>query len=367
VDPARITSAVPALTTVILSIIAAVQAVFLAVLAFYLVSHRSRIRRRARAETAAAESLSVPLHRFLLGTGDADQVRRHLAALAPDQALEQLTRLAALRVAPERQEALAAALGGERWVTRALKGARSRRWWKRLAAVRLLAAVGTQTHRAMLRRLLLDRHPAVQLAAASCLGRVADSDLVSLVVETLPGRPIAVQHYLFAALRQCWSHTVPLVARRLRADTPAQRLEVWINLSEVLATPAVLAPVLRLAKHPDQNVRLAVARALKHYFHPDTPPVLFDLIEDDDWRVRAQAARALGVLKVVEAVGPLGRLLRDSAWWVRFRAALSLAQLGEPGRRMLREARIGGDRYASEMATMISGLSGGGVLELADA
>jgi len=114
-------------------------------------------------------------------------------------------------------------------------------------------------------------------------------------------------------------------------------------------------------------VRLAVARALKHYFHPETPAALYTLLQDEDWRVRAQAARALGVLKVTEAIGPLGQLLRDSAWWVRFRAALSLAQLGEPGRRMLREARVGGDRYASEMATMISGLSGGGVLELADA
>lgn len=355
------------LTTVVLAIVAAVQAAFLLVLVFYLIGHRVRVRSRNRHQAAVATSLAEPLHQFLLGVGSAYEVRQHLSRLDPDDALEQLTQLSTLRVAPERQEALADELLKEPWVMRGIKGARSSRWWKRLAAVRLLAAVGTQSHRATLRRLLLDRHPAVQLAAASCLGRVADSDLVSLVVETLPGRPLAVRHYLYAALRQCWSHTVPLVARRLRPDTPPSRLEVWINLAEVLATPAVLAPVLKLATHPDANVRLAVARALKHYFHPDTPDVLFALLDDDDWRVRAQAARAFGVLKVVESIGPLGRMLRDSAWWVRFRAALSLAQLGEPGRRMLREARVGGDRYASEMATMISGLSGGGVLELADA
>ena len=355
------------LTTVVLSIIAVVQATFLVVLMAYLAANRVRMSRLTRRETAVTASLTVPLHAFLLGKGSAVEVCAHLAVLGPDQALEQLTRLSALRVAAERQDALATALLNEKWVQKGLKGARSPRWWKRLAAVRLLAAVGQQSHRAMLRRLLLDRHPAVQLAAASCLGRVADSDLVSLVVETLPGRPIAVRHYLFAALKQCWQHTVPLVTRRLRADTPAQRLEVWINLAEALATPAVLAPVLRLSTHRDAEVRLAVARALKHYFHPETPDVLYALLADEDWRVRAQAARALGVLKITEAIGPLGDLMRDRAWWVRFRAALSLAQLGEPGRRMLREARVGGDRYASEMATMISGLSGGGVLELADA
>jgi HEAT repeat protein len=355
------------LTTIVLSVIAAVQAAFLLVLLAYLAANRVRMSRLTRRENAVTASLTEPLHAFLLGTGSAVEVCAHLAVLGPDQALEQLTRLSALRVAAERQDALATALLKEKWVQRGLKGARSPRWWKRLAAVRLLAAVGQQSHRAMLRRLLLDRHPAVQLAAASCLGRVADSDLVSLIVETLPGRPVAVRHYLFAALRQCWQYTVPLVARRLRADTPPRRLEVWVNLAESLATPAVLGPVLRLATHPDRDVRLAVARALKHYFHPETPAALYGLLEDEDWRVRAQAARALGVLKVTEAIGPLGQLLRDSAWWVRFRAALSLAQLGEPGRRMLREARVGSDRYASEMATMISGLSGGGVLELADA
>jgi hypothetical protein len=219
----------------------------------------------------------------------------------------------------------------------------------------------------MIRRLLLDKHPAVQLAAASCLGRVADIELVSLVVETLPGRPVAVRYYLFGALRQCWAQAVPLVVHRLRADTPPERLEVWINLAEALATPAVLAPVVPLHTHAVAEVRLAVARALKRYYHPDAAPALRILLADDDWRVRAQAARALGVLRVMDAVGSLGALLNDPKWWVRVRAALSLAQLGEPGRRMLREARVGGDRYASEMSAMISGLSEGGVMELAEA
>jgi HEAT repeat protein len=355
------------LSTVLLALIALGQGAFIAVLGFFLIAHRSRRTRRAKVRIVNAQSLAEPLHRFLLGATDVSAVRSHLARLEPDEALEQLTRLSALRVAPERSAQLAKALKDDAWVARILKGGKSRQWWKRLAAVRLLAVVGTSSNRLLLRRLLLDKHPAVQLAAASCLARVSDSELVSLVVETLPGRPVAVRHYLFAALRQCWSETVPLVVRRLRHDVPPRRLEVWINLAEVLATPAVLAPVVSLHTHPDADVRLAVARALKRYYHPDATVALRALLGDPDWRVRAQAARALGVLKVTDCVQPLGDLLCDRAWWVRFRAALSLAQLGEPGRRMLREARIGNDRYANEMATMIGGLSEGGVMELAEA
>jgi HEAT repeat protein len=355
-------------TIIALAVLATAQMVFCLLLLVYLLGHRGIRRQRARREEEAAASIAEPMNRWLVGEGSADAVAAYLRALPPDSALEQVTRLATLRVAPERHAALAAAMERDGWVVRALQGARSRRWWKRLAAVRLLAVVGKPAHRLALRRLLLDRHPAVQLAAASCLGRVDDPELVSLVVETLPRRPVAVRHYLFGALRQCWPRTVPLLAARLRADTPPDRLEVWVNLAEVIATPEILTRVLPLHTHAAPGVRLAVARALKHYFHADSVGALGVLLADEDWRVRAQAARALGALHATDAIAALGLALADPAWWVRFRAGLSLAQLGEPGRRVLRAAReTTSDQFAREMATMVSGLPDGGVLELADA
>ena len=64
--------------------------------------------------------------------------------------------------------------------------------------------------------------------------------------------------------------------------------------------------------------------------------------------------------------GALAPLLADRVWLVRLRAALSLAQLGERGRAALRVANEGNDRFAREMATMVSGLTDGAVLELGD-
>jgi HEAT repeat protein len=355
-------------TLVALVVIAIAQVVFSCLLVVYLLGYRGRRRHRDAREQQAAMSVAEPLHRWLVGRGSADAVAAYLRSLPPDAALEQVTRLATLRVAPERHAGLAAAMEHDAWVVRALRGAQSRRWWKRLGAVRLLAVVGKPAHRLALHRLLLDRHPAVQLAAASCLSRVNDPELVSLVVETLPRRPVAVRHYLFGALKECWHSTVPLLRARLRADTPADRLEVWVNLAEAIPTPEILARVLPLSTHRSAGVRIAVARALKHYFHADAVAALDTLLEDDDWRVRAQAARALGALHATASIEPLGRALNDDAWWVRFRAGLSLAQLGEPGRRVLRTAREEGrDQFAREMATMIAGLPDGGVLELADA
>jgi len=94
---------------------------------------------------------------------------------------------------------------------------------------------------------------------------------------------------------------------------------------------------------------------------------LLALLQDPDWRIRGQAARGLGALSADGAVAPLLAAMSDAAWWVRFRAGLALAQLGEPGREALRRARLLPDRFAREMATMVSGLSEGGVMELAEA
>ena len=81
------------LTTIVLSVIAAVQATFLLVLLAYLAANRVRMSRLTRRENAVTASLTEPLHAFLLGTGSAVEVCAHLAVLGPDQALEQLTRL----------------------------------------------------------------------------------------------------------------------------------------------------------------------------------------------------------------------------------------------------------------------------------
>jgi HEAT repeat protein len=109
-----------------------------------------------------------------------------------------------------------------------------------------------------------------------------------------------------------------------------------------------------------------VAGALRKYFAPDGLATLRALLADPDWRVRARAAQSLGIVGAADAVDELARTLDDENWWVRFRTALTLAQLGEPGREVLRQARTQPDRRAAEMAAMISGLSAGGLVELSE-
>ena len=351
----------------LVAVVAAVDGVLVLLIVALLIANRVRQNFRNELANVAATRVAEPMRRWLVGMASADDVALALRRIDPGTALDELLRVVASRVPSARLDELAAALHDEPWVQGVMQGERSRLWWRRLDAARILSAVGGAEDRDRLRGLLADRRPAVQSAATSALGRIADAGIISLVLDGIPRQSFVVRFYQINALRNLWYLTIPVLVERLRPSAPPRMLEAWINLAEAIADPACLASVLPLASHRDVEVRLAAARALKKYFHTDSVPALQKLMTDADWRVRGQAARGLGALSARDAIPQLAVALGDRIWWVRFRSGLALAQLGEPGRKALRDAREMDDRYGREMAAMISGLSEGGIVELAEA
>ena len=347
--------------------VAVVQGAFFALLVLLLFVNRARRSHRSRAAAAAANMVAEPFQRWLLGKGTAADLANVLRRLPEREALDQLTIHVAPRAAPEHLAQLARALREDRWVRRTLAQSTSRWWWRRLDAARLLAVVGSLRDRTLLRQLLGDRHAAVQAAASICLTRVGDYALVEHVLDTLHTRPPIVRVFQLRILRESWKHTVPALLARLLPVAPMAKLQVWIALAESLADVQFLAPLLAFRNHPVVEMRISAARAFRRYLHPDAQEALREMMRDSDWRVRAQAARALGAVGANDSVAELSNGLADRSWWVRFRSALALAQLGEAGRRALRVARERPDRFAADMASMVSGLSDGAVMELAEA
>lgn len=348
-------------------VVALVQGIFFALLLLLIFVNRARQSIRAQSAAAAANRVAEPLQKWLLGVGTATDVANVLRRLSERDALDQLTIHVAPKAAPEKVAQLARSLREDRWVRRILAQADSTWWWRRLDAARLLSVVGSVRDRALLRQLLGDRHAAVQAAASTCLTRVGDESLVEHVLDTLHTRPPIVRVFQRRILRENWKHTVPALLGRLTPLAPLAKLLVWIELAEMLGDPRCLVPLIALSNHPAVEVRISAARAIRRYMHPDAVAALREMMRDSDWRVRAQAARGLGAVNASEAIADLSIALADRSWWVRFRSALALAQLGEVGRRALRIARERPDRFAADMASMVSGLSDGAVLELAEA
>ena len=343
------------------------QAVFVAGLVLLMLANRARRRlmrpERSERETGVSEAFSM----WLVGAAPLHELVSRLRAIPPEDALEQTIEAVAKRAPPDRRRELQAALRREPWVARYLRQARSRIWWKRLQAARTLTIAGGPGDRAHLEHLLVDAHPAVEIAAIGAIESVADADLVAKLLADLPQRPTVVRRVLMRALVRIWPMARRVVLAGLQAPgVPPERLEAWIGLAELSADPECVVAAAAHSTHPDGSVRVAVARVLRHYYHPLVQDKLAALLRDPEWAVRASASRTAGTLGDPAALAPLRAACSDSAWWVRFRASLAIAQLGEPGRAVLRELRDGTDPFARDMAMMISGLSDGGVLELAE-
>ncbi len=351
---------------VILGVVGLVQGIFLLLLVLFLTVRRSYDRQQRAAFLAARADLAIPLRNWIVAGAHPEPVVNALRALPRGTAVGYVSLLARQTIPTSQRAELGQALRGERWVRRAIRQRTSRHWWRRLEAARALAIIGTAEERGAVLDLLEDEHPAVQIAAASALPHVADSATLGQVLDRMFSMPKVVRHYATTVLRQTQGLTGPALAYRIRTGEEMTELAAWIELAAALDDPGAIQAALSRADHPESRVRRVVAKALGRHPGPAAARTLAVMVEDRVSSVRAAAARSLGQLGAGAAAPVLEPLLRDPVWQVRLYAALALAQIGERGRTALRAARSGSDRFARDMATMVSGLSDGAVLELAD-
>lgn len=348
-------------------IVAIVQFAFLALLLAFLVVRRFYDRRQRAAFEAGQGEVAIPLRAWLVGSASPAPVVAVLRRMPPGTAVGYLALLARQTIPDSNREELADALRGEPWLAAAVRQSSSRFWWRRLEAARALSLVAEEKDRAIVLALFFDAHPAVQIAAAGVLPRVADAELVGKVLDRLDGLPKVVRHYVTTVLRRARALVGPLLASRIDKASHFAPLAAWIELAEAIDDPAALRAALRRAEHPATPVRRSVARAMRRFPSQEAEEALVRLLGDRDASVRAAACRTLGELGSRNCVAALAPMLSDPIWLVRVRAAVSLAQLGERGRIALRTARAGPDRFARDMAAMVTGLSEGAVLEMGDA
>lgn len=339
----------------LLIIVGGAQGALLVALVTLIVLNRwVRLRRSAKIDPRRIE-LDGVMQRWTLGQATPDEILRALARLPVPIAIDALVTWSN-RVTGERWQALSRALE-RRWWARVIRAnARSARWWKRLECARLLAVTATTHDVGRLLRLLRDRHPAVQLAAATTLERLDSPLLVAAALDQLPHLGPTVQAYYASVLKRAR----PAVLRHLvqlcrRLDDP--RLPRIIEFAARLEAPVLREPLTTLATHTDAEVRTQVARGLGKFPHRESVAALGFLAHDDAWPVRAQAVRSLGMIADPGSLPAVVERLRDAEWWVRLRAGLALTRFGPAGRNALLKAEVGGHVGARDMAALILGLS----------
>jgi hypothetical protein len=347
----------------ILLIVAVIQGATLCVMLVVLLVNRVvRARRRARVGPRRVV-LDEAIKGWALGEIGPDLVARGLEALPRRDAVEALLAWS-VRLTGERWRALADTLERRPWTVRLRATARSRSWWRRLEAARFLSVAGTSADAPVIERLLSDPHPAVHIAVAVALERMADARLVGLVLDRLPDMVGPVQAHYAAVLRSQHAVTVPLLVERLGRvyDLSLPRI---VEFAGRLGDARLREPTTALADHRDPEVRVQVARTLGDFPHARSVAVLRTLVTDSTWEVRAQAVRSLGRIGDAATLGELVTRLADAVWWVRLRAALALTRLGSAGRDALLRAEVGPQPDARYVSRLILGLSPQALAEFA--
>ena len=338
-----------------LIVVAAVQGVLLIALIILIVLNRwVRLRRRAKVHPRRV-ALDAVMQRWTLNQAGAADVLRGLARLPVPLAIDALVTWSA-RVAGERWQELSHALEHQWWARVVRANSRSARWWKRLESARFLSVAATSHDIGRVLRLLRDRHPAVQIAAATTLERVVSPVLVTAALDQLPFLGPTVQAYYASVLKRAR----PAVLRHLqqlfrRLNDP--RLPRIIEFAGRLQEPVLREPFTTLATHADPEVRTQVARALGRFPHAESVAALGFLVQDEAWPIRAQATRSLGMIADPATLPLVRDALRDVEWWVRLRAGLALTRFGGAGRNVLLEAEVSAHAEARDMARLVLGLS----------
>jgi HEAT repeat protein len=330
-------------------VIAICLAVLLAIVLALLLGHaawaRARDRRLeqplARARTAVAQAVD--------GHTDQNEARAALAALPMNCRITVLADLApTLRgVQRDRLELLARESGvvetAERWVC-------SRRWWRRLHAARVYTLL--QGSGGPIGRMLDDPAWEVRAEAAQWVALApTDADIARLVAMLDDTHPLP----RFAAkdsLRRIGGRAAGPLATLL-ADVSGAQAAAALEVATAVATPAMLAPALRLTEDELPETRCRAAAVLSVLGGEQAVTALERLLGDPDPDVRAGAATALGKLGHWPAATALAARLGDQSWEVRRAAALSLRELRGPGVVLLRRALERDDRFAADIAQQV--------------
>ena len=348
------------LTARLLVVILVVEAALLAGQAAILAGHAFWSARRQRRDTAMADHARRLVRGAVLGGPTPAAAAAAVAAL----------RALPVRVALPLLLDLTAAVSGDvltrlRGVAaeagltgRARSWCRSRRWWRRLRGLRLLARLGGAHD--LVPVLLHDPHPAVRAAAADAAADAPDDAVVGWLLRTLDDPDPLCRFSAKAALLRTGSAATGSLCRYLD-DPGAARAADALQVAAALADAAFLPAALALSGHADPDIRRRAADLLARLGGEPAALRLADLTGDPDSRVRAAAATGIGTLGHWPASPALATALADPSWDVRSAAAISLRRMGPAGRIYLRHAVAGPERFAADISRQVLDLPDGAV------
>jgi HEAT repeat protein len=203
----------------------------------------------------------------------------------------------------------------------------------RLRALSSLVDLGDSRHIAYLRDCLNEDNGHVRVNAVKGLARLGDAASIDRILDlAVSSRPWEAAR-MADALAEMGSIAVEPISRWIDAARAREKARGVVALGArvlgLIGDPAAEALLIELLASDRPGWRLAAASALQHTGSDKAVAPLLTALQDIDWQVRARAAVALGAVADSVAGPAVAQLLTDEVWWVRQDAAEAL--LAVPG------------------------------------
>jgi HEAT repeat protein len=341
----------------VVALFAIVVALSVIVLLHHVVTDNRRRRNRERFESAA-----VTLAPLLVGTTNGlDTAVRDARRHNGDRAVGLVLRKARIDLKGDITDRIAEILEKSGEVKKLLREAKSRREWRRAAAVRGLGECGG----------VMARRKLIEAACEDAAGEVRRTARDGLLNDGTPEAVhAAIQSFLEDLPRRAsWRRTFYARLAFVAADqlTTLIRSGELKPVEEKLAIEALgdagrrsaLSLAVERLTSPDPEMRATAVRVIGKVGREAEMILLIEALNDIEWYVRAAAARGMEWMLTRSgavthagarqtAFEKLAYRLTDASWWVRANAARALAHGGGAGVVQLLRAAESSDRYARD-------------------
>ena len=313
------------------------QVMLLCGLMLLIAAIRTQRRRHATVTQQIVQSVSDSLFRMLAGTITVKEMADETSMYSTSQRTQVLEKYVAT-LAGQSIDQVNRYFDRSGMLAEARKRSRSRLWWRRLEAARILGTGGSRLGARILLGLMDDKNLSVRLAAARSLGRSQDPQYIEPLLRLL-GRGKISRAQIAEVLvtlgpdsRQRLRELVMQLPPTKRTSTlRATTVEVLALVGDAGATPFIQYSI----SSGDTEVRIAAYKAAGILRARLSHDEVRKGLRDPAWQVRAHAATVVGRAQMLDLAEEMGRQLGDPNWWVRLNAARALRDLGNPGLRIL--------------------------------
>lgn len=196
---------------------------------------------------------------------------------------------------------------------------------ERLLAVNTLGWLRHDTNWEKLVVIANDADPIYSLAAAKALMRITPEKAVRVLMPLIARRRDWATSTVGSILREAGADLISEPLAKTISVAPADQIPRLISFFEIAHAEVAIPAIKRILKTSSDLE--TITACLRLFQDVDDLYTVRNLLKDDRWQVRLQAAVCLGRIGIEEDEERLLQAAADPEWWVRYRSAQALANL----------------------------------------